>query len=61
MSTTKQPGRPKGRHNAKPTQREVAGYFELLRGAADAGDVVAAAKLIELHYQTKEHSACHAN
>ncbi|MDL4861979.1 hypothetical protein NPJ88_006515 [Halomonas elongata] len=49
MSTTKQPGRPKGRHNTKPTKQEVAGYFELLRGAADAGDVNAAAKLIELN------------
>ncbi|WP_280569765.1 hypothetical protein [Chromohalobacter sp. 296-RDG] len=49
MSTMKQPGRPKGRHNAKPTKREVAGYLEMLRGAAQAGDVNAARHLIDLH------------
>ncbi|WP_156963047.1 hypothetical protein [Halomonas alkaliantarctica] len=40
--------RPKGAKNAKPSRREVASYYAMLRSAADAGDVKAAAELIRL-------------
>lgn len=46
--TADRPGRPKGRRNTKPSRRDVADYYALLREAADRGDVVAAGKLIEL-------------
>mgnify|MGYP000032302552 CR=1 FL=1 len=42
-------GRPKGSRNAKPTKRAIAGYYGLLRSAADQGDIVAAAELIKIH------------
>lgn len=46
-------GRPAGHRNYKPTAKEVAGYYQLLKGAADKGDLDAAAKLIELSQQPR--------
>ena len=40
--------RPKGAKNAKPSRREVASYYAMLRSAADGGNVQAAAELIRL-------------
>lgn len=44
--TTRRPGRPKGSRNKRPSQAAIAGYFELLRDAADAGDTAAAGALV---------------
>lgn len=41
-------GRPAGSRNAKPTKQAIAGYYGLLRSAADNGDTTAAAHLIQL-------------
>lgn len=49
MTEQNRGGRPCGRHNIRPTRQEVAGYFELLRGAAQQGDIDAARHLIDLH------------
>ncbi|MGP9549776.1 hypothetical protein [Halomonas sp. AOP42-D1-22] len=46
MSTTKQPGRPKGSRNAKPSRKAVNGYYGLLRSAADEGDTASAGLLV---------------
>ncbi|MDT8895791.1 hypothetical protein RSO41_14125 [Halomonas sp. I1] len=48
MSQASPSRQPRG-HNVWPTKKEVAGYFELLRGAAKQGDVDAARHLIDLH------------
>lgn len=52
MSSSKS-GRPSGGRNVRPTAKEVATYYELLRGAAQQGDINAAAKLIELSQQPR--------
>jgi hypothetical protein len=43
------PGRPKGSRNRKPSKREIASYIDLLRDAAQGGDVQAAATLVQIH------------
>ena len=42
-------GRPPGSRNRKPSKREIAGYIDLLRDAAQGGDVQAAATLVQIH------------
>jgi hypothetical protein len=59
MDTNKQRGRPPGSRNAKPTRREVAGYYALLRSAADDGNVQAAAELISLSCSEQPENKSH--
>ncbi|WP_163650737.1 hypothetical protein [Modicisalibacter sp. 'Wilcox'] len=40
-----------GKRNVKPTKREVAGYYALLKSAAESGDTDAARHLIDLFNQ----------
>lgn len=47
-------GRPKGSRNAKPTKRAIAGYYGLLRSAADQGDTSAAGWLCQLDLLNKQ-------
>lgn len=49
-------GRPKGAKNAKPTRQAIAGYYGLLRNAADNGDINAAGKLLELDLIEQRHA-----
>lgn len=49
-------GRPKGSRNAKPTKQAIAGYYGLLRSAADDGDTNAAAHLIQLDLMSRSAS-----
>lgn len=42
-------GRPQGSRNVRPTKTEIRCYLELLRDAANAGDVRAASTLVQLH------------
>ncbi|WP_275289319.1 hypothetical protein [Halomonas elongata] len=56
MSAATPSRRPRGR-NVWPTKKEVAGYFELLRGAAKNGDVDAARHLIDLHERHQRQEA----
>lgn len=44
-----QGGRPAGSRNIRPTKGEIASYYEHLRLAADTGNVMAQAALIDLH------------
>lgn len=40
--------RPSGSPNIKPTRQEIAGYYRLLRNAAQNGDTQAAGELLRL-------------
>ncbi|MCO7245255.1 hypothetical protein [Halomonas sp. Mc5H-6] len=44
----KQPGRPKGVRNLKPSQETVRSYYRLLQAKADQGDANAAGWLLQL-------------
>lgn len=44
--------RPRGRKNARPSREAIASYYQLLRDAADKGDVSAAAELIKIDHMT---------
>lgn len=57
MTEKNRGGRPRGRHSTRPTKQEVAGYFELLRGAAQQGDIDAARHLIDLHERQQKDTA----
>lgn len=46
--------RPKGSKQTRPTSKAIVGYYELLKSAADKGDVNAAAELIKIHHMTKQ-------
>lgn len=43
-----------GKRNIRPTKPEVAGYYALLRSAADNGDILAAAELIKIDYLARQ-------
>jgi len=55
--TQRTPGRPRGSRNTKPSKAAVANYYALLRQAADAGDINAAGKLIELDLLDRKETA----
>ncbi|WP_181422040.1 hypothetical protein [Halomonas sp. LBP4] len=50
----KQPGRPKGARNMKPSQGAVRSYYRLLQDRAEQGDVQAAGWLVFISEQRKE-------
>lgn len=49
----KQPGRPKGRRNLKPSQAAISDYIRLLQDRADQGDVQAAGWLVFISEQQR--------
>ncbi|HBP41914.1 MAG: hypothetical protein ACTJG4_03045 [Vreelandella alkaliphila] len=60
MNAQKAPGRQRGASNIKPTAKEIAGYYQLLKGAAQQGDTLAASELIKIDLlsQRKENIQC---
>lgn len=43
--------RPKGRENIRPTRKAIQSYYQMLRSAADTGDIHAAGWLLNLEQQ----------
>lgn len=46
--------RQKGRTNIRPTKAAINSYYKTLKDAANSGDILAAAKLIELDHLTSQ-------